>query len=124
MRGQTLQIIDVDRRNQATPGEIGYGDDEGIHGEDRAPARGAKELSGSHTHPGVDRIHLHALALEPGEQCCIGSASSDDFCEDRGDGAYRQFASSHLRDESSNTIAPLSWAVRYRRECFAVEKQH
>lgn len=96
MHGQMLEIIDVDRRNQATTGEIGNGDDEGIHGEDGAPARGAEELSGSHTHSRVDWVHLHAFALEPGEHCCIGSSSSDDFREDRGDGSYRQFASSHL----------------------------
>lgn len=124
MRGQVLEIIDVDRRNQGTPGEIGYGDDEGIHGEDRAPARGAEQLPGTHTHSCVDRIHLDPFALEPGEYCCIGGASSDDFREDRGDGSYWQFASAHLRDKGPNTIAPLRWPARHRRERFAIEKQH
>ena len=124
VRRQTLEIVDVDRRNQASPGEIGHGDDEGIHGEDRGPARGAEELSGSHANSCIDRIHLHAFALEPGKHSGIFSSSSNDFCEDRGDGSYRQVASSHLRDEGSNTIAPLSWPARYRRKRFAIEKQH
>lgn len=119
-----LEVIDVDGRDDPTSGEIGHRDDEGIHGEARIPARGAQELSGSHSDSRVDRVHLDAFAPEAGEHRCIGRSSSDDLREDRGDGSYRQIASSHLRDEGSNTIAALSGSARYRRQRFAIQKQH
>ena len=124
MPRQALEIVRVDRCDQAASGEIGHGDDEGIHRMSRTLAGGTEQLPRSHPYSCVHRIHLHAFALEPREHLCIGAPSSNDLREDSGDGSYRQVTSSHLRDQGSNAVAPLRWPARYRGESFAIEKQH
>jgi hypothetical protein len=102
---EKIEIVDVHRRHDRTPSEVGHRDNKRVNGALGSPADAPKQLPGPDANARVDRIDLDSLTAQPCKDPSILTSASHDFGQDRGHGPDGELSAPHLRHESTHAIS-------------------